>query len=155
MPALLASSDVRMSMPHYSQIANIFARGEIRKSGNALSVGNPHTACMDDDADKNGGPNHLKAWMRYRKVNGARLAEMLDITPGMVSELVNSKRALSAKWLRRIAPVLGTTPGHLLDHDPNELPNDILEIWINASDEDRAKLLRVAQAMTERNGTDG
>ena len=109
---------------------------------------------MDDEDDKNGGPNHLRAWMKFRKVKGAKLAAELGITPGMVSDLANSNRALSAKWLRRLAPALNTTPGLLLDHDPNELDSDIIDIWVNADSERRRQLAEVAKALV-RTGTEG
>ena len=127
---------------------------KIRKMRNAAETPPSHNADMDDSVDKNGGPNNLGAWMRYRKVKGADLAKALDITPGMVSDLVNSNRALSAKWLRRIAPVLKTTPGMLLDHDPTALDSDILEIWINANDRQRAQLTEMARVIV-KNGTNG
>jgi transcriptional regulator with XRE-family HTH domain len=74
-----------------------------------------------DDENKNGGPNHLRAWMEHRGIKGVELANKLggSVTPGMVSDLANGKRALSAKWLRRLADALETTPGALLDHGPN------------------------------------
>jgi len=102
-----------------------------------------------DSEEKNGGPNHLGAWMRYRKIKGAALAKSLDITPGMVSDLVNSNRALSAKWLRRLAPELKTTPGMLLDHDPFDLDSDLIEIWVTASLEQRKTLSDVARAVVK------
>lgn len=113
-----------------------------------------HNANMEDSDDKNGGPNHLAAWMRYRKIKGADLAKALDITPGMVSDLMNSKRALSAKWLRRIAPVLKTQPGMLLDHDPALLDSDILEIWLSADERQRAQINELAKVIV-KNGTEG
>lgn len=138
----------------HSHIANICARAEIRKSDHDPAVHTSHNAIMDDEDDKNGGPNHLRAWMRFRKVKGAALAEALDITPGMISDLANSKRALSAKWLRRLAPALKTTPGLLLDHDPHDLDRDVIELWVNADAKQRRQLKDVAQALV-RNGTDG
>lgn len=82
-------------------------------------------------------------------MKGYELAELLggSVTPGMVSELANSKRALSAKWLRRIAPHLKTTPGMLLDYDPFDLPSDFLEIWVDADTETRRRLVDVAKAL--------
>jgi transcriptional regulator with XRE-family HTH domain len=146
-------------MPHYSQIANVCASPLNRNRWDASLFAMSHTANMDDDNDKNGGVNHLKAWMKFRKIKGAALAAELGITPGMVSDLANSNRALTAKWLRRIAPALKTTPGLLLDHDPNELDNDIIEIWVNATSDERRQLKDVAQALVRhdvpRNGTNG
>lgn len=161
MPALLARSDVvGFSMPQHSQIANISARGQNRNPWDEANFILSHNANMDDDGDKNGGPNHLKAWMKFRKMSGAKLAKELDVTPGMVSDLANSNRALSAKWLRRLAPVLNTTPGLLLDHDPHELDSDIIEIWINASSLERRQIKDVAQALVRHDaekldGTNG
>jgi transcriptional regulator with XRE-family HTH domain len=109
---------------------------------------------MDDADDKNGGPNHLRAWRIFRKMNGADLAKALEITPGMVSDLENSKRGLSAKWLRRLAPVLKTTPGLLLDHDPRSLDSDVLEIWIAAGLREREQIVGAARAIV-RTGTGG
>lgn len=155
-PAICANRvvDGFSAMAGHSHTANISARTEFRKSAHALRLPVSHTADMDDDDDKNGGPNHLRAWMRFRNIKGNALADALDITPGMVSDLANSKRALSAKWLRRLAPVLKTTPGLLLDHDPYDLDSDIIDIWVNADQESRKRLSSVAKALV-RTGTEG
>lgn len=142
------------SMLKHSQIANVFASVEFRKSADEPFWSLSHTANMDDD-DKNGGPNHLGAWMRYRSVKGAALAEMVGITPGMVSDLANSNRALSAKWLRRLAPHLRTTPGMLLDHDPFMLDADIIQVWLSASTEQRKQLKEMAKVIVPEPGRDG
>ena len=141
-------------MCRHSHFAKVYARGEIRKSDDDYARPSSHNASMDDDDDKNGGPNHLRAWMKFRKVKGAQLAEALGITPGMVSDLANSNRALSAKWLRRLAPALSTTPGLLLDHDPNDLDSDIIDIWVNADRARRKQITEVAKALV-RDGTSG
>jgi transcriptional regulator with XRE-family HTH domain len=155
MSAALASSEgVGFVICEHSQNANYYASADYRKSGDAFLTAVSHDANMVDDQDKNGGPNHLKAWMRFRKVTGARLADKLDITPGMVSDLVNSNRALSAKWLRRIAPALNTTPGLLLDHDPFDLDSDIIEIWINASTAQKRQISEVAKTLVKTGTSD-
>ena len=128
------------------------ARAEIRKMGAEFDCCLSHNANMpydfeDDDQDKNGGPNHLRAWMKYRRMKGIALAKALDISPGMVSDLVNSNRALSAKWLRRIAPHLKTTPGLLLDHDPFELDSDIIDIWTSAGLREKQQIAGAAKAI--------
>jgi hypothetical protein len=143
-------------MRGYSQIANVCASPDFRKTHNYLPLALSHTADMDDDNDKNGGPNHLRAWMRFRGVKGVELAEALggNVTPGMVSDLANSKRALSAKWLRRIAPILDTTPGMLLDHDPYELDADIIDIWNHASKRQQRQLVDLARVVvSDKTGT--
>ncbi len=161
MLAFDASSDVLMvgSIGGYSQIANVPASPNIRNPSDDLHGLFSHHANMDseydlDDDDKNGGPNHLRAWMQFRKVRGAKLAKELGITPGMVSDLANSNRALSAKWLRRIAPALSTTPGLLLDHDPYDLDSDIIQIWVAAGLRERKQIAEMAKVIVGT-GTDG
>jgi plasmid maintenance system antidote protein VapI len=159
MSALAATSvyESGASICSHSQIAKSFASPEYRKAGNYLSGEMPQVADMAESTDKNGGPNYLRAWMEYRGIKGVDLAEALggNVTPGMVSDLVNSNRALSAKWLRRIAPHLDTTPGMLLDHDPNELDRDIVSLWSHASSRERRQLLDLARVVVnDRTGTD-
>jgi plasmid maintenance system antidote protein VapI len=139
-------------MGQHSQIANVYASPNIRNLIDDQIQHFSHTANMFDDDDKNGGPNHLKAWMRFRKKSGVDIAKAIEITPGMVSDLANSNRALSAKWLRRLAPALETTPGLLLDHDPYDLDSDIIEIWINATSDERRQLKDVAKALVHHDG---
>lgn len=144
-------------MHQHSQIANVIASPQNRRTDNYLTCALSHNADMEHDSDKNGGPNHLRAWMTYRGIKGTELAERLggNVTPGMVSDLVNSNRALSAKWLRRIAPLLDTTPGMLLDHDPTELNADIIDLWSSASMRQRQQLLDLARVVVkDRTGTD-
>lgn len=162
MPAAEASAEGRgvSTIAEHSQIAIKFASPEYRKSGADIPGRRSHIAYMDDAEEKNGGPNHLRAWMRYKGMTGVQLAEALggNVTAGMISDLANSKRQLSAKWLRRLAPVLGTTPGHLLDHDPEILPTDILEVWLGATAEQRRQLAALAKVVVETSsatGTDG
>lgn len=137
------------AIARHSQIANMFASPDIRRTANDLTCWKSHYANMDDTDDKNGGPNHLRAWMIYRKVNGQKLAKELggNVTPGMVSDLANSKRAMSAKWLRRIAPILETTPGMLLDHDPELVDQDLMEFWNQGNERQRRQLVDIARAV--------
>jgi len=51
--------------------------------------------------------------------------------------LESGDRGLSDKWLRKIAPVLGTRPGHLLEVDPDGVSDDILDIWAEIPEERR------------------
>lgn len=98
--------------------------------------------------------NHLKAWRDFRNLTQAELAEKAETTDSVISLLESGARKLSPKWLRRLAPALGTTPGYLLDHDPNDLPTDVLDIWAAISDEDRPQALRVLESF-KKTGTGG
>lgn len=110
-----------------------------------------------DTVDMDGeGPNHLKAWRKYRRLTQQQLADAIDppTTKQVIQAIETGQRGLSDKWLRRLAPALGTTPGFLLDYDPEELPTDILDIWrdIPAEDQERA---RRALEIFRKTGTNG
>lgn len=106
------------------------------------------------DQAKNGGPNHLKAWRDFRKLTQAELADKVNTNANMIGYLESGERGLSAKWLRRLADAMEITPGHLLDHNPNDMPSDILEIWMNADPSIRRQIAEVAKALV-RTGTAG
>lgn len=95
--------------------------------------------------DKNAGPNHLRAWREFREMTQEELAERVGTSPNMIHYLETGERGLSAKWLRRLAPALNTTPGHLLEHDPNELPTDVIDIWASIAERDRPTALRILE----------
>ena len=63
-------------------------------------------------------------------------------------------RKLSPKWLRKLAPALNTSPGYILDHDPNDLPTAILDVWAEIPAESRDQALRVLESF-KRTGTTG
>lgn len=106
------------------------------------------------DSDKNGGPNHLRAWREFRKLTLAELAERVGTNANMIGYLESGDRGLSAKWLRKLAPALRTTPGLLLDHDPHELDSDILDIWVHGSEREKRQITEIAKALV-RTGTGG
>lgn len=106
------------------------------------------------DQDKNGGPNHLRAWRTFRDLTQEQLAKAIGTAPNVIQYLETGERGLSAKWLRKLAPALDTTPGMLLDHDPSELPTDIMEIWGSADAREKRQISDIAKALI-RTGTEG
>lgn len=106
------------------------------------SLGILHYAGM---SEKNAGPNFLRAWREHRKLTQEALAEKVGTTGAVISLLEDGQRGLSAKWLRKLAPALDTTPGHLLDHDPNDLPADVLDIWKSIADREKPRALRALE----------
>ena len=92
-------------------------------------------------------PNFLRAWREYRGMTQAKLAEAVDTTGAVISLLEAGERGLSDKWLRRLAPVLGTTPGNLLDMDPHDVDHDILEIINSMSKEMQEQAKSVLKAL--------
>lgn len=104
------------------------------------------------DIDKNGGPNFLKVWRIFCKLTQEELAARVGTNANMIGYLESGERGLSAKWLRRLAPALDTTPGMLLDHDPRELDADIIDIWTHADRRQKSQISEIAKAIV-RTGT--
>lgn len=104
------------------------------------------------DGNKNGGPNYLRAWREFRKLSRDQLAEKVGTNTNMILYLETGERGLSAKWLRRLAPALDTTPGMILDHDPNDLDSDVIDIWARAGDRERRQISEIAKTLL-RTGT--
>ena len=94
----------------------------------------------------------LRAWREFRKLTQAELAERVGTTTAVISHLETEKRGLSAKWLYRLAPALGTKPGFLLDHDPSELSSDVLEIWASIPEERRDQARQVLKTFSWKAG---
>lgn len=139
---------VGFSMPLCSQNVDIKASPFLHSLSKVFPTPPAHIV----DMDKNGGPNNLKAWREHRKMTQEALASEVGTTATVISMLEAGERGLSAKWLRKLAPALKITPGHLLDHDPNDLPSDILEIWMNADQDQKRQLASVANALVRAGG---
>lgn len=106
------------------------------------------------ESDKNGGPNHLRAWREFRGLSQAELADRVGTNQNMIGYLESGERGLSAKWLRRLAPALDTQPGMLLDHDPNVLSSDVVDIWATASARERRQIADVVKAIVKTGTND-
>lgn len=143
-----SEGDGASAIPVKSHIVKIQASSKIHNLCGAPLGAPAHIVKMEDS------PNNLKAWRLYRKLSQAELASRCDTTGHMIHYLETGQRGLSLKWLLRLAPALGTTPGFLLDHDPNELPSDILEIWGNADERERRQIVEIARTLVST-GTDG
>lgn len=89
--------------------------------------------------------NFIKPWRELRGFTQEQLAERIGTTGAVVSLLENGRRSLSTKWLRLIASALETSPGFLLDHHPDDIPADVMEIWSQIPEGNREQALRVLQ----------
>lgn len=96
--------------------------------------------------------NHLRAWREHRGMSQEDLADRVGTAGNVISLLESGGRKLSDKWLHKLAPVLGTTPGFLLDHDPNDIDAAFLDAAMAVPKERRAQALQILQ--TFRTGTD-
>jgi transcriptional regulator with XRE-family HTH domain len=118
----------------------------------------PRTVTICDsllmEADKNGGPNYLRAWRTFRKLTQEQLAERVGTNPNMIGYLEAGERGLSAKWLRRLADALDTTPGMILDHDPHELDSDVVDIWVHGNERQRRQISEIARTLVKTGTND-
>lgn len=95
--------------------------------------------------------NYLRQWREKRGLTQEQLADKVGTAKAVISLLENEKRPLSSKWLRKFAEALDTTPGRILDIDPDEVSADILDIWDHIPTADRTRAIRVLRSLT---GTD-
>ena len=72
--------------------------------------------------------NHLRAWRELRGLTQAQLAAIVGTQGSVISLLESGDRALSNKWLLRLASALGTRPAFLLDYDPAYVDVALLEV---------------------------
>ena len=103
--------------------------------------------------DENRPPHYLREWRKHAGLTQEQLAEAIGTSKSQISELERYNLQLSPKWLRRLAPVLKVQPGHILDHDPEDLDTDIIDIWTRIPERDRVQAARVLRSFT-RTGTD-
>ena len=111
------------------QTATIEAREKCSSLRDALFDDCLHNAAMDDFEPDTHTGSLLKAWREHRKMTLAELAECVGTTHSVIWLLENGERKLSPKWLYKLGDALSISPGWLLDHHPNDLPDDIMELW--------------------------
>ncbi len=105
------------------------------------------------DGDSNGGPNYLRAWREAAGLSQEELAKAAETTHQVIGYLERGRTQLSAKWLRKLAPILKTTPGRLLDFHPDDVQGEIATMFDHASPVQRRQIADIARTIT-RTGTD-
>jgi transcriptional regulator with XRE-family HTH domain len=99
-------------------------------------------------------PNHIREWREFRHMTQDELADAVGCSKASIGHWENGVREVAPKWLYPIAKVLNTSPGYLLDHDPNNLPTAVLDIWADIPSEDQPKALEMLRVF-KRTGTTG
>lgn len=109
---------------------------------------------VEESQEKNGGPNYLRAWRQKRKLTQEQLASKVGTSANMIQYLESGERGLSVKWLRRLAPALGTTDGNLL-LDPEAMNMEAHDYFAGGklSPEQQRQLIAIAEALV-KTGTD-
>lgn len=157
MPATLDSSlgEIDLFMPPYLQNATLQASKKCCTLHDVPFAAALHTASMDDVDVKTG--NLLRAWREFRRMTQADLAEAFGTTPSVISLLETGERKLSPKWLHRLAPALGTSPGRLLDVHPEDAPRAQDDVFYGIPDDKLTLVKDMLNAFRAEpmNGTDG
>lgn len=87
--------------------------------------------------------NHLRAWRQFRRMTLEQVGDAIGTTKAVIQQLESGRTALSQKWLNKLAPVFGTTPGFLLDHDPNDIDAAFLDAAMSVPKERRAQAVEI------------
>lgn len=138
---------VGLSMGPCSHIMDTASRGYVHDPGNDAM----NSLFYIWDVEK--PPHYLREWRHFRRMTQQELADEIGTSKTVISEMERGNLQLSPKWLRKMAPVLKTQPGYILDHDPNDLDSDIIDIWGRIDERDKEQALRVLRSF-ERTGTD-
>lgn len=102
----------------------------------------------------------LKEWREFRKLTQEQLADAVDTNKSQIWLLEASafekgeknKRGLSPKWARRLAKALRIQPGWLLDHDPNNLSPDLIEVWAGIPKDRQDQAIKTLQSFMRKTG---
>jgi transcriptional regulator with XRE-family HTH domain len=102
--------------------------------------------------DTDNSQNHLKAWRKFRRLTQQQLADAVKppTSKQVIQALETGARGLSDKWLRRLAPALGTTAGHLLDYEPEQVAEDILDVWNRVPEERKSEGKEMLEIIAKR-----
>lgn len=111
---------------------------------------------MSENQDKNGGPNNLRAWREARGMSREALAAAVATSPNMILYLETGERGLSLKWLHRLAPALGTSVGHLAEHDPNDIDLEMHDLFAKKrmTPEQRKQIIDIANVVIKTGTND-
>ena len=135
---------------HSAEFAYCKPRGKppVCISANDASSSRLQNRGMSNPRDE---PTHFLAeWREFRQLTQEQLAEGVGTDKSVISLLEDRKRGLSNKWLHKLARALKTTPGAILDYDPNMVPTALLEIWAGIPDEDRPKATSILEAFRRK-----
>ena len=98
----------------------------------------------NQETEETKSPNNLRSWREYRTMTAAELAKKVGTNAQTITDLETGGAELSTKWLAKLAPALGITPGYLLDHDPNDMdPTPFVDLFRAIPKERRDQALQI------------
>ncbi len=148
MPTLPTSSFPRgIVMSHITHITELKASPKLRE---LAKDGCEHISYYTDM--KQDQTHYLREWRKFRKMKQGELAEAINTSISVISDLEREVLQLSPKWLRKLAPALETQPGHILDVNPLEMETDIIDLWGRIEQKDRQQAIKTLESFA-RDGT--
>lgn len=72
-----------------------------------------------------------------------KLGAKVGTKGNVIGQLESGERGLTETWLNRLAPVLGTTPGNLLDHVPGDIDAAYIDAALSVPPDDRPQVLEI------------
>lgn len=98
-------------------------------------------------------PSHfVREWRKFRGYSQERLAEMVGVTHGAISQLETGKTHYTQAMLEALAEALMTEPASLLMRDPTA-QDAIWSIWERAKPAQRRQIEAIADTIV-KTGTD-
>jgi transcriptional regulator with XRE-family HTH domain len=98
-------------------------------------------------------PNNVKAWRLHIGMTQQELGDALGVAKSVISDLERGVVQINDKWLRRLAPIFKTQPGHILDYAPEDVDSDIIDIWAHIDLHDRSRAADVLRQFVKKTGT--
>jgi transcriptional regulator with XRE-family HTH domain len=133
-----------------------FAKRELKGKWKVRDFGNDSLFRISHYANmgkKHARPDHyLREWREERKLTQEALADLVGTSKSVISELESSKKGLSNKWLARLAPVLMTTKGAILDYHPDLVDMEMLDHFLKVGSADRDQALKILKTFNKRVG---
>jgi transcriptional regulator with XRE-family HTH domain len=96
---------------------------------------------------------HLKQWRKHRHYTQERLAEMVGMAAGYLSDLEKGKRRFNQDHLELFAEALNCSPGDLINVDPTK-EDAFWSVWERVPATERKHALTVLETFTKKTGTD-
>lgn len=149
---ILEITGLLAGMAHLLAYCKDWRKGGLCRNGQDAACGSLQTASMAKQKKPvDARPAHyLKQWREFRKLTQDQLGDAVGTTGSVIHLLENGARRLSDKWLRRLAPHLGTSAGYILDYDPNDLPTSILDIWADIPQDLRPHAIEILETFRRK-----
>lgn len=94
-----------------------------------------------------GRPSHyIREWRKFRGYSQERLAEMVGVTHGAISQLENGRTHYTQSMLEALADALMTEPASLLMRDPTAT-EAIWTLWDQAKPAQRRQIEAIADTI--------